>query len=323
MGSSSAPEPDPQIGEAALKSAETGERLLEWMQESSVMPTQWAEEDRARYEEVFLPIQDQFIENALSYDTAERRDAEESKAVASLRQTQAISDATRQRQAAAMGVDPQSGRYQSMERAASLDNSLAEVGVRNAARTNVENTGMALMGDAINMGSGLAVNPGTSLSIASGMNEAGFSGAIQGYQTQGNLLNQQYQNQLAGWQASQNAQAGMLGGLGGLLGAGANLAANGGFAAILSSKEAKTDRKKHDGSLGAIEQMPVEKWRYKEGTGMDDAEHVGPYAEDFKEATGLGDGKTINVVDAIGITMGAIQELSRKVDNLAKERIAA
>lgn len=227
MGSSSAPEPDPQIGEAALKSAETGERLLEWMQESSVMPTQWAEEDRARYEEVFLPIQDQFIENALSYDTAERRDAEESKAVASLRQTQAISDATRQRQAAAMGVDPQSGRYQSMERAASLDNSLAEVGVRNAARTNVENTGMALMGDAINMGSGLAVNPGTSLSIASGMNEAGFSGAIQGYQTQGNLLNQQYQNQLAGWQASQNAQAGMLGGLGGLLGAGANLAANG------------------------------------------------------------------------------------------------
>lgn len=69
--------------------------------------------------------------------------------------------------------------------------------------------------------------------------------------------------------------------------------------------------------------MPVEKWRYKEGTGMDDAEHVGPYAEDFKEATGLGDGKTINVVDAIGITMGAIQELSRKVDNLAKERIAA
>ena len=60
--------------------------------------------------------------------------------------------------------------------------------------------------------------------------------------------------------------------------------------------------------------MPVEKWKYKEG---DDTEHMGTYAEDFTKATGTGDGKRIEAVDAIGITMKAVQDLDKKVEKLA------
>ncbi|CAJ0860523.1 hypothetical protein AMST5_01310 [freshwater sediment metagenome] len=61
--------------------------------------------------------------------------------------------------------------------------------------------------------------------------------------------------------------------------------------------------------------MPVEAWKYKEGEG-DGGEHVGVMAQDFKRETGLGDGKSIHVVDALGVAMGAIQELAEKVESL-------
>ena len=63
--------------------------------------------------------------------------------------------------------------------------------------------------------------------------------------------------------------------------------------------------------------MPVEKWRYKPGRG-DGGEHVGPYAQDFAAATGQGDGKSIDMISAIGVTMGAIRDLDKKVDKMAR-----
>lgn len=39
-------------------------------------------------------------------------------------------------------------------------------------------------------------------------------------------------------------------------------------------------------------------------------------------ATGLGDGKNINVVDAIGVTMGAVKELNEKVDRIGNKTAA-
>jgi hypothetical protein len=40
-------------------------------------------------------------------------------------------------------------------------------------------------------------------------------------------------------------------------------------------------------------------------------------AQDFKRVTGLGDGRSISVIDAIGVTMGAVKELAEKIDTLA------
>jgi len=74
-----------------------------------------------------------------------------------------------------------------------------------------------------------------------------------------------------------------------------------------------------DALLVAVQNLPVETWRYKAETGLETKPHIGPYAEDFKAAFGVGDGVTINPIDAMGICLAAIQALTRKVEMLEEE----
>lgn len=74
-----------------------------------------------------------------------------------------------------------------------------------------------------------------------------------------------------------------------------------------------------DALLAAVQNLPVETWRYKVETGLETRPHIGPYAEDFQAAFGVGDGVTINPVDAMGICLAAIQALTRKVEILEEE----
>lgn len=59
-----APKPDKNIGVAAMKSAETGEAMLNWMKGQAEITNSWAAQDRARYQDTFVPLQDQFIADA-------------------------------------------------------------------------------------------------------------------------------------------------------------------------------------------------------------------------------------------------------------------
>ena len=90
-----------------------------------------------------------------------------------------------------------------------------------------------------------------------------------------------------------------------------------GMAMMFSDENMKTAKRKVKGAREAVDGMRVEKWQYKPGV-ADGGEHVGPYAQDFKRETGLGDGKTINVIDAIGVNMAATKELSKEVKSLQK-----
>jgi hypothetical protein len=71
--------------------------------------------------------------------------------------------------------------------------------------------------------------------------------------------------------------------------------------------------------LAAVAALPVETWRYKAETGLETRPHIGPYAEDFQAAFGVGDGVTINPIDAIGVCLAAIQALTQKVESLEVE----
>lgn len=300
-----APKPDANMGIAALKSASTGEAMLKWMQGQAEVTNKWAADDRSRFQSTFIPLQDKFIADAQGYDTPQRRQAEADAAGADVMLQGRIAADGRKRQAMAMGVNPASGRFINAEAKAGTDLALASAGAGNLARRNVENTGRGLVANAINLGQGLAVNPGTSMGLSNGAAQAGFGGAMQGYGQQANILGQQYDQQMQAWQAKQ----GMLGSLGGAIGSIAGLAFG-------SSKEIKHDKKPATGNLEAVQAMPVEQWTYNPGEG-DGGTHVGPYAEDFAATTGKGDGKSINVIDAIGVTMGAVKELAAKVDKLA------
>ena len=60
--------------------------------------------------------------------------------------------------------------------------------------------------------------------------------------------------------------------------------------------------------LDALLQIPVDRWTYKGET----QEHIGTFAEDFRDAFGVGDGRSIEFVDAIGVLMAAVKALAER-----------
>lgn len=218
MGKSApaAPAPDPNIGKAAIKQAETGEawlsftkdafavsqerlkeidaltkevaqrqlglaegqfdfskemterslalseeqqaiakRIAEQQMALSDEQAQYAREDRQRYKEVFQPIEDQFIEEATNYASEERQAEAAAEAKADVQTAAAQQREAAQREAASMGLNPNSGRFQGLNRSADLGTALASAGAQNSARKQVRDTGLALKADVANLGRGL------------------------------------------------------------------------------------------------------------------------------------------------------------------------
>lgn len=355
-GGSSAPAPDPNIGRAALMQAETGEKWLTFAKDAFAISTErqaeldaltrqvteqqlgiagdqadWARSDRERYESTFKPIEDEFIAEARDYGSPERQEQAAAEAKADVATAAAASKEQATRTATAMGINPASGRYAGIDRAADLGTALASASAQNQARVMTRDKGLALKADIANLGRGLpaqsaqatalGLNAGSS---AVGLNQgtnaqfiastdimgSGYKGAMAGYAGMGQTLNTQYANQINAWQAEQQAKAANAAGIGSAIGGLAGL--------IFSDENIKTDKTElpEGTALEAVMEMPVEEWTYKQGY-VDEGRHVGPYAQDFQRATGKGDGKTIPAVDAVGVTLAAVQDLNRKVDKMA------
>jgi hypothetical protein len=79
-----------------------------------------------------------------------------------------------------------------------------------------------------------------------------------------------------------------------------------------SDRNTKTDifDVQPDEVLAKVDKLPISTWRYK----GDAPQHLGPMAQDFVAAFGLGaDDKHIAPLDAAGVSLAAIQALNRKV----------
>jgi len=96
---------------------------------------------------------------------------------------------------------------------------------------------------------------------------------------------------------------------------------DGGIWANASDKNRKTDFEETDSReiLERLAALPVRGWRYtNEDSGV---KHLGPVAQDFRAAFGLGtDDKTIGTVDADGVALAAIQGLNQKLNGELKRR---
>jgi hypothetical protein len=94
-------------------------------------------------------------------------------------------------------------------------------------------------------------------------------------------------------------------------GIGQALGAIGSIASAFSAKHLKEDFKTINTQdiLDKVNQLDIEKWKYK-GINVD---HIGPYAGQFKEVFGVGDGQSINLIDAVGISLAANQELTKRL----------
>lgn len=357
-GGSKAPAPDPAIGQAALMQAELGKDWLGFAEKqfaignerqkgidalenkirTQQLSTQdqanaWAKEDRQRYKSVFQPMEDRLIKEANNWDSAARQEGAAAEARADVIGAADMQRQASNRQLTGMGVNPNSGRFAGSQRAGETATALAAAGAANSARDRIRQQGISMRADAVNIGRGLpsqaagsaglgltagnsamgnALNANNSWRSNVGIMGQGFGGAMQGYAGQAGTLNTLYGNQLQGWaaqnQASSANSSGLMSGIGSIAGMAMS---------YFSSEELKTDKTPVDGALDAVNSMPVEEWNYKEGV-EDGGRHIGPYAEDFHKATGKGDGKSIPVQDAIGVSMRAIQELDSKVEKLSK-----
>ena len=90
-----------------------------------------------------------------------------------------------------------------------------------------------------------------------------------------------------------------------------------------SDRNAKTGFKAVDGGsvLELVSRLPITSWAFKEDPKQ---RHIGPMAQDFHAAFGLSgtDDKHINLSDAAGVSLAAIQELNKRLQE-KDVRIAA
>ena len=99
------------------------------------------------------------------------------------------------------------------------------------------------------------------------------------------------------------------------LGGGGGGAIGGAIAGMFSSEDFKVDKRAAEDVLPLLDEMRIERWKYDERF-EDEAEHIGPYAEEFQQAFGTSDSQTIPVIDALGVALKGVQELSGKVSAL-------
>ena len=83
----------------------------------------------------------------------------------------------------------------------------------------------------------------------------------------------------------------------------------------MSDRNLKTDVQTIDARalLDRLVAMPVQQWRYIGQPGA--VQHIGPMAQDFAAAFGVGENDTtISTVDADGVALAAIQGLNAKLE---------
>lgn len=290
--------------------------------------------DYADYQKnTFRPLEQKMVDSAQEFDTAQRRDQAAAEAVADVELAQGSNMAALNRNVARSGGTMSGNQAMALAGDAALAGTKMRAGAANTARRNVETLGYARMADAANLGRNLASNQATSAGVAlqqgnssvgnsnaanaTGMSGAGLMGQGFGTAIQGNASAGNIYGQVASMQ--QKAGETDLGGLASLGMAGAKLwAASDEDIKSGTGKPAKTAS-----MLEAVVKTPVdEDWRYDQAKGGPDdggQKHTGPMAQDVQK--NMGDmvapgGKVIDMVSMNGITMGAVQELAKRLKKI-------
>lgn len=279
----------------------------------------------------FRALENQMVNEALNQDRGGYRNLMAGRAASDVEQAATTARATAVRNLSRMGINPNAARFADLNNEIALATTAQKAGAMTNARLAADQMLDQKRMNAINVGRNL---PQTQLAaIGTGSNVGnsnanlfgaqdntmfrGYQGAMGGLQGAlgaqsaiGNMMNQGYQNQLAAYNADNSAWSGL-----GQLAGSAMM--------YFSSEDMKKDKQPiaRGEALSAVRGMPVERWTYKEGV-EDEGRHVGPYAEDFSRQTGMGNGKAINVQDAIGVAFGAIKDLDAKVEALGKSKPA-
>lgn len=329
----------PYLERLAQKSIDIGDMQQKIAEDQAAQATDYTDYMKG----TFRPVEQSLVDEAQSYDAATKGAANADRAETEVNKAYDAQQKNIDINNMGFGINPNSGRTQALQRRFGVEKAADVADARTKAYNDAETVGWAKRMDAAGLGRNLPSNQATSAGLAtsagsSAVNTAqapgqgfgigqnimnsGYGTAISGNNSAGNLYLGQYGAQMQGWNAQQQANATSSAGIGSLVGTigGAFIGGPMGAAAgkaMFSSKKVKTDKTPIDGdkALEALDATPVEAWTYKPGV-EDSGRHIGPYAEDVQKNFGMGDGKSVNLMDELGVTMAAVKALSKKVDRM-------
>lgn len=164
------------LQEAALASSQQAQEFAQQIGQTQIdaMNQQmgYAAEDRQRYKDVFLPMQDQYIAEANAYDTPERREAEASRLMVDVQRQADAQRANADARLRSMGVDPSQVSSASLMAQLGTATAANQALAGNMGRQNIEDRGRAMREAAINLGNGL---PAQSMAGYAGSTNSGNS----------------------------------------------------------------------------------------------------------------------------------------------------
>jgi hypothetical protein len=151
---------------------------------------------------------------------------------------------------------------------------------------------------------------GAGLQGQQGIYNTGAQAGMSMGQDMASVLANQAKLAYEGQNAENQREGGMWGALGSGLGSLAGLAVF--SSASLKDYDSTPSTKE---ILDNVRELSLDRWKYK---GIDQ-KFLGVYAEEFADKFGVGDGKKINLIDVIGVLLGAIKELDKKIVDLQEK----
>jgi len=160
--------------EQYAKTEATSDQIIEAALARQATLDEQATEDRARYKEVFQPLEDQLVQEAQDYASPARIQQRAGAAMADVSAQYKIARAAAQDRLESFGIDPSQTRAGALDLGARISEAAARAGAGNMSREQTEATARQLRSEALAVGRGY---PGMS---ATGYQLAGGAGALAG-----------------------------------------------------------------------------------------------------------------------------------------------
>ncbi len=355
------PPPDPSIGEAQRRMADLAERQQTWyetnvapsvlnqMQQNTDIAKRVADSNlqvqdfqtglmrqyNDRYWNTQVPLEDQLISQARSYNEPAEQEKMAGTAGADVEQAFNTSNQDLQRSLSLRGINGSSPAAIAAMSASADNKALAKAGAMNKTREAARQLGWTRLGEAAALGKGLPSFGSTSASLATGagsgavgagqagMGAAGAAAGVNASQTSslgnlwgnyGNLGLGLYNAQVQGSKSNDSA-GGWMAGIGGIM--------QGAGAMGWSSKKLKNKRADVTDAdvLDSVNKLNVDEWSYKPGV-ADSGTHIGPYAEDVQREFGddvAPGGKMIDLGKSRMNNGRAIRALAAEIQRMNRE----
>lgn len=151
-----------ELSDKSINIADDAAKRNRLVADKQLQTAEWvdqiARDDRQRYEDVYRPVEDEYIRQVNDYGSAAHQEEAAASAMGDVRTAAAASRASAQREMASLGINPNSGRWAGVDRAGELGTSLAVAGAANAARGQVRDTGLVLKGNVAQLGRGVSAD---------------------------------------------------------------------------------------------------------------------------------------------------------------------